>query len=158
MKKTELKRIIKTLIQESLGTKYYHVSTSKIDVLSPNPIWVDLSSDYLASRVSNMLEGGNKNMYKYEITMKTNSRFLTVKDGKELFKEKGIDYLEYIDNLVGAPNHSQVLNEDGTKLLRDEGYDGIIHFDYDPDNFQNSIKTMLVIDPTKTFESFKLLK
>jgi hypothetical protein len=47
---------------------------------------------------------------------------------------------------------------DGTKLLMNNGYSGIIYPDYDPSDSNEDIDTLIIFNPRKTVTGFRLIK
>ena len=140
-----------------IPNKVYHNSPIRINLLSDQPMWFSLDRKYGEEYFNNRLFDGGQS-YLYEGTIKTEIPHIYSDYITHLFTENGIDQEEWIIDIVGNPDSEEVMSMEGTKLLINSGYSGIVYPDYDPFDSDNDVDTLIIFNPKKTLTEFKLIK
>ena len=119
-----VRRILKEVIsQPESSRKVYHVTNSLIDSLSPRPMWF-----WMDESLAHMLFDRNKeefgNPYLYEGIVSGN--IADTKDPviRELLGGQDETY-DFIADLAGNPSETETMSFVGTKILLENGYDGV---------------------------------
>jgi hypothetical protein len=131
------------------GGPVWHVSKSRIDELSQNqPMWFALEYDHsLNGWYENSLqETGSAYLYEAVISGKIAVQGDPVID--KLFNDNDLDLVDdyIVDVIVQNPTADEVNASEGTKLLKEAGYSGLIYYDYDPRDFDNDLEALIVFD------------
>ena len=137
--------------------KVYHNSPILINELGESPMWFSLDLETGNEYYKNMVFN-NDESYLYEGTVSSKIPYLFSKHIMDLFKSRDIDLDDWISDIVGNPDEDEVLALEGTSALIENGYDGIIHPDYDPTDPQMDIDVLLIFNPKRSVTGFKLIK
>ena len=137
--------------------KVYHNSPVVISNLDESPMWFSLDLKYGEEYYNNRIFDGDQS-YLYEGTVKDQIPHIYSDVIANLFSDSGIDTEDWIANIVGNPDEEEVMSLEGTKILIENGYTGIVHPDYDPFDPSNDVDTLLIFNPKKTVSGFRLIK
>jgi hypothetical protein len=141
----------------SIPNKVYHNSPSIINELGESPMWFSLDLETGKEYYNNMIFDGGVS-YLYEGTVNEKIPNLYSNNIIELFRSRDIDINDWIADIVGNPSEDEVMSLEGTSVLIENGYAGIIHPDYDPADPQMDIEVLLIFNPKKSVTGFKLIK
>lgn len=140
-----------------IPNKVYHNSPVIINILGESPMWFSLDLEHGKEYYNNMIFDRGES-YLYEGIIKDQIPHIYSDTVSNLFSDKGIDTEDWIADIVGNPDEEEVMSLEGTKLLIENGYSGIVHPDYDPFDPDNDIDTLLIFNPRKTVTGFRLIK
>lgn len=140
-----------------IPNKVYHNSPVIIDNLGESPMWFSLDIKYGEEYFNNRIFDSGES-YLYEGIVRCRIPHIYSDTISNLFSDSGIDVEDWIANIVGNPESDEVLSLDGTILLIENGYQGIVHPDYDPFDTNNDVDTLLIFNPNKTVKDFRLIK
>ena len=127
--------------------KGWHVSWDPIESLANDPMWFWLEERHAKNLQQNIRDYDGVDAIIYESNITGNVP--RVSEVEELFNSSGLDIYDYEAMLTENPEAEEILAMEGTMLLLDNGYDGIIHYDYDPENHGDA-ESLLVFNPSKT--------
>lgn len=131
------------------GGPVWHVSNSPIDQLDQTkPMWFALEYDHsLKGWYENSLqESGTAYLYEAFITGKIAVQGDPAID--ELFNSEGLDIVDdyIVEVVVQNPTADEVDQAEGTRLLKEAGYVGLIYYDYDPRDFEKDLEALIIFD------------
>jgi hypothetical protein len=135
----------------------YHNSPSIINNLTESPMWFSLDLKNGEEYYNNRMFDSDES-YLYEGIVKDQIPHIYSDSIVNLFNDGGIDIEEWIGDIVSNPDEEEVMSLDGTKLLMNNGYSGIIYPDYDPSDSNKDIDTLIIFNPRKTVTGFRLIK
>ena len=137
--------------------KVYHTSSVKTKAYA-TPMWFALEFSHAVDGwLANTIKDSGKG-FVYETKPKGNIAQEDDAEVKKLFKNANQNLNDYIIDLVENPSSKEVLRMEGTKLLIDNGYSGMVYNDYDPRDFQKDLPALIIFNPKKDASSFKLVK
>jgi hypothetical protein len=140
-----------------IPNKVYHNSPIKINSLGDSPMWFSLEREYGEEYYNNrLLDGGPS--YLYEGIIKSGIPHIYSDYITRIFAENEIDQDEWISEIVGNPDSDEVMSLEGTKIIMNAGYPGIVYPDYDPFDYDNDVDTLIIFNPKKTVTAFILIK
>jgi hypothetical protein len=144
------------------GKRVYHATVRELNEdLTGGPMWfaMDKSSGegWLTRVKDGAKEGGFKVVYG---DIKEVGKIANYKDQKvkDLFNKNGVDLNDYIADLTSNASRKEIESFEGTRLLKDNGYEGLIHYDYDPKDFNVNRDSVLIFNPSDTLGQLKKLK
>lgn len=147
----------KYLKSGKLKSKVYHVSKLKIEKLGNTPIWFALEKSHSDDGwYKNALEEGDA--FQYEASISGNIADAESSEVAQVFDEIGEDVFDWIAEIVGNPNATEVMFLKGTKALIKAGYDGIVYSDYDPRDWDADLDALLIFNGAKSVKNFKQIK
>lgn len=132
----------------------YHTSLNKIKSLESNPMFFALDESAAKDGwFANAVQEGNKpTLYKSNMPSKIAS--IQDKEVVDLFKKNNINVEDYMADLASNPTSEEILSYPATKLLQDNGYQGLKVTDYDPRDVSKDLDSLLIFDPKKSLSSF----
>ena len=143
--KSKLRDIIHEalLLEQSSIGKIYHVTNVPISSLSPRPMWF-----WMDEQLGHVMYDGDKeegrDAYLYEASVSGNIADLDDQRVKDLLEQNGVEY--YDGAMASNPTEEEVLAHEGTKVLLDNGYDGVIFWDYHPADSQRDAKSLMIFN------------
>lgn len=133
----------------------YHTSPVKISSLKNEVMWFALNEEEgLGWFESQKSERGQA--YLYECILDSSIKIADERDLDKLFRNT--DNEDYIIDVVGNPEPDEIMDNPGTQILIDAGYDGVVYADYDPRDFQKDLDALMIFNPKKNISNFKLIK
>lgn len=152
-----IRRTLKEVIsQPESSRKVYHVTNSLIDSLSPRPMWF-----WMDASLAHMLFDRNKeefgNPYLYEGIVSGN--IADTKDPviRELLGGQDEAY-DFIADLAGNPSETETMSFVGTKILLENGYDGVTFTDYHPADSQRDAMALIIFNTAKSVSDWGRIK
>lgn len=141
------------LINESkkVDNIIYHVSIKKISSLNSNPMWFDIRQQKANAYYQNFLND-KKPAFLYSAKLNSTNIWSFKKLKEELNKNK-INVQDFVADLVSNPSAIKI-----KQLTKDLNCDGFYHSDYDPEDFSKDIETLLILNPKKSVNGFKLIE
>ena len=142
------------LINEATKTitkTLYHVSIKKISSLNSNPMWFSDSIQKANAYYENHIDDGKK-AFLYSATL-NNVNILSFKELKNELNNKKINIENFLADLTSNPDSKEI-----KQLTKNINCDGFYHLDYDPEDFSKDIETLLILNPKKSINSFKLIE
>lgn len=136
----------------------YHATGSEISRLTKDPMWFALEKSHSDDGwFLNTINDTGKS-FQYEATVTGKIGDISDLAVEKVFEEIGEDAVDWAIEIVGNPSAREVMNLPGTKALIKAGYDGIVYLDYDPRNFDDDLRALIVFNPAKSIKNFKLIK
>lgn len=144
---TSIKLAYIEMLNEARTPNYYHTHSVPIDqkthATAEHPIWLSHSLHQASGWHRNAKEdNGSAHTY----TAKIDGKIARHNDPKvkELLDKHKIDRRDYHDTLTMNPEANEVHDHPATKLLKEHGYVGYSHPDYDPHDFQKDHDSTVV--------------
>jgi hypothetical protein len=135
----------------------YHNSPVAINILGESPMWFSLDLEHGNEYYNNMIFDRGES-YLYEGVVRDTIPHIYSDVISNLFSDNGIDTEDWIGSIVGNPDEEEVMSLDGTKILMENNYSGIVYPDYDPFDPSDDVDTLLIFNPKKTVSGFRLIK
>ncbi len=146
--------VIRNVLDVMDPRNIYHTSLNKIKSLNSNPMFFALDESAAKDGwFANAVQEGNKpTLYKSNMPSKIAS--IQDKEVVDLFKKNNINVEDYMADLASNPTSEEILSYPATKLLQDNGYQGLKVIDYDPRDVSKDLDSLLIFDPKKSLSSF----
>lgn len=139
-------------------SKVWHTSGETIRKPTKRPMWFAIEKSHAIDGWSKNIEDEGGVSYIYESRVKGNIADYDDSKINNMFDDAGVDIEEYTIEIAGNPSEKQLMAEAGTKLLIENGYDGIVYNDYDPRDWNKDLKAVVIFDPTKSLSGWKQIK
>ena len=149
-------------------SKIFHTSSSPVSRVSGDPMWFTIrEKDGRAYYEAMKKEGENAFLYQARFT---GDRIvdLTKNSAKKKLSQEVEDELgdtlssrfwdNYIDDLTANPSASDVSYMEGSEILSELGYQGVLYWDYDPLDSNKDLEAFLILNPSNRVSGLKEIK
>lgn len=154
-----LRQYIRQTLKESLSGgagKVYHVTNTLVDSLSSRPMWFWMD-DSLAHMLFDRNKEEGKDPYLYEGNVQ--GSIADTKDPVVIDLLGGKDEAyDFVADLAGNPTETEVMSFIGTKVLLENGYDGLTFWDYHPVDSQRDAQALIVFNTAKSISNWGRIK
>ena len=143
------------LLEQAPTGKIYHMANVPIPSLSSRPMWFWMEEE-LGHILYDRNQQEGRDTYLYEANVAGNIADTSDQEIKDLFEQNGV--IDFVGELASNPSEDEVLAFDGTKVLLENGYDGLIFWDYHPGDSQQDAKALIIFNTAKSVSNWKRIK
>jgi hypothetical protein len=139
-----MKRYRQFILENQEEHDYHHAThADSFDTKSDKPLWLS-HSEHQAKGWHNT--DNSEKTSSYKIKLKPGTKIAHHADPKvrDHLAKNGVHINNYVGDLTSNPDHKEINSHPGTQALKNAGYHGFTHPDYDPHNNQKDHDTTLL--------------